>query len=399
MLVLLALGEARAQSDAPSSSESEAGSRADGLAQPTAAATPAESSRDVPGAQLAEPSDVSRAPASLSIEPVSYSAAPPTAAVPDARGAWPIAAALVLGPVAHGAGHFVAGQTGTGWKLLAAEGVGVLATVAGLAGLAVTGASEKTTAPLAGLAALGVGLFATSWFADVYGVVTPPGGFGAPVLRPALVAEAGLYGVVDPVFDYNALSHVSGRAFLERHSLALEGHFGVDHSNQRLRGIYAYRFIECDAATYLEAELGAVHHRYGPEQFSMTFAEAAISGRLALGRVAPTLQGAFVDGAFGIAFGGHRYFDLVTESDSMLLMRVAFGFFIGDGGSWSLYYDHRHDGYTGGLKMSGLGSGVIGHIGTALQYYFSPAWGVAVRAETGSAHMIGASLLFRRKRW
>ena len=34
---------------------------------------------------------------------------PPTAAAADhPRGAWPIAAALVLGPVVHGAGHFAA---------------------------------------------------------------------------------------------------------------------------------------------------------------------------------------------------------------------------------------------------------------------------------------------------
>ena len=378
VLVLVAHSEVRAQSDDVTRAAQGAGSSVDGSTQQNAVAP-------------------------LAVQP----ATSPTAAAQtdtrsdavDARGAWPIAASLVLGPVAHGAGHFAAGQTSTGLKLLAAEGIGVLATVAGLSGLAATGASEKTTAPLAGVAALGVGLFTASFLADVYGVVTPPGGFGQPVLRPALVAEAGVYGVIDPVFVYDALAHVNGRTFLGRHSLALEGFFGVDHSNQRLRGVYAYRFIEWDAATYVEAELGAVHHRYGPEGFSMTFAEAAVSGRLSLGRVAPTLQGAFVDGAFGLAFGGHRYFDLETESDSLLLMRVGFGLFIGDGGSWSLYYDHRHDGYTGGLKMSGLGSGVIGHIGTVLQYYLTPDWGFALRAETGSAHMIGASVLFRRKRW
>lgn len=326
-------------------------------------------------------------------------AAEPAPQPADTRGAWPVTAAVLLGPAVHGAGHFAAGQSTTALRLLGAEGIGVLAAVGGLAGLAVTGASEKTTAPLAGVAAFGVGLFVASFVADVYGVIAPPGGFGEPVLRPALVAEAGIFGVIDPVFDYDALAHLNGRAFFGRHSLSLEGYAALDHSNQRLRGIYAYRLIERDAATYLEAELGGVHHRYGPEQFSMTFAEAAVSGRLSLGHVGPTLQGAFLDGAFGLAFGGHRYFDVETESDSMLLIRIGFGVFIGDGGSWTLYYDHRHDGYAAGLKMTGLGSGVLGHIGTALHYYFSSQWGVAVRAETGSAHVLGASLLFRRMRW
>lgn len=316
-----------------------------------------------------------------------------------AQGGWPIAAALVLGPIAHGAGHFVAGERSTAWQLLAAEGIGILAAAGGLGALAVTGASEKTLAPLAGVTAFGVGLFGASFLADVYGVVAPSGGFGQPVLRPALVAEAGVYGVVDPVFDYNALAHLSGRAFLGPHSLMLEGYAALDHDNQRVRGIYAYRLLEQDAATYLEVELGAVHHRYAPEHFSQSFGEAAISGRLGLHHISPTMQGAFVEGAFGLAFGAHRYFDLETESDGMLLMRVGFGFFIGDGGSFLLYYDHRHDGYAAGLKITGLASGVLGHIGAALQYYVSPQWGFAVRAETGSAHVLGLSLLFRRKRW
>lgn len=329
---------------------------------------------------------------------------PPTAATgaaqaQDARGPGPIAAALVLGPIAHGAGHFAAGEHRTGLRLLAAEGIGAFAAVGGLGGLALTGASEKMAGPLAGVTALGVGLFATSFLADVYGVVAPSGGFGRPVLRPALTAEAGLFGVIDPIFDYDALAHLSARAFVDRNSLALEGHVGVDHSNQRVRAVYAHRLLEQGAATYLEIELAALHHRFAPEHFSQTFLEAAVSGRLALEHVAPTLQGAFVDAAFGAAIGAHRYFGLHTESDNMLLIRIGFGFFIGDGGSWQLYYDHRHDGYAAGLKVSGLGSGVLGHVGTALQVYVSENWGFALRAESGSAHVLGASLLYRRKRW
>jgi hypothetical protein len=413
LLVLLSRGEVLAQSvtdqeESPgdarplqSISELAEGSREAQPAQPIADATaaggkpPLTESRPQSALRVDQTADRRAAMPPADAE----SSAPSGSGSVDARGAWPIAAALVLGPVAHGAGHFVAGQHASALRLLAAEGIGVLAAVGGLAGLAVTGASEKTTAPLAGLTAFGVGLFGTSLLADVYGVVTPPGGFGQAVLRPALVAEAGAFGVIDPVFDYDALAFVAGRAFLGRHSLSLEGHIGVDHDNQRLRGIYAYRFIERDAATYLEAELGALHHRYAPEQFSMSFGEAAISGRLGLGHVAPTLHGAFVEGAFGLAFGGHRYFDVETESDSMLLMRMGFGVFIGDGGSWTLYYDHRHDGYAAGLKMFGLGSGVLGHFGTLLQYYFSPQWGLAARAETGSAHVLGVSVLFRRMRW
>lgn len=325
--------------------------------------------------------------------------APPEPPASAARRALSIASALVLGPVVHGMGHFTAGQPSAGLRLLAAEGIGLAAAAAGLGGLALTGASEKTVVVLAGVGAFGAGLFATSFLADVYGVVAPRGGFGSAELRPALVVDAGAVSVIDPLFDYDVLARVDTRAFFGRHSLLFEGDFGMDHDNQRLRGMYAYRFVEADVATYVEAELGAVHHRFAPEQFSMTFAEVAISGRLELGHISPTMAGAFVDGRFGLAFGGHRYFDVATESDGMLLMRMGFGFFIGDGGSWSLYYDHRHDGYTAGMKLPGLFSGTLGHVGTALQYYFSSQWGAGVHAETGSAHVIGLAVSYRRKQW
>lgn len=313
--------------------------------------------------------------------------------------ALPIAAAVVAGPIVHGVGHWVAGEDRTGLRLFAAEGVGVLATAAGLAGLALTGASEKTALPLSALVATGMGLFTTSLLADLYGVVVPAGGFGEFVLRPALVTEAGLIRVIDPVFDYDVLGYLGGRAYFGRHGLALQATFGLDHANQRLRGIYVHRLIEQDASTYLELEIGAVHHRFAPERFSMSFAEGSIGGRIGLNHVGPSLRGAFVEGAFGVAFGAHRYFDLETESDSMMLVRLGFGFVIGDGGAWTIYYDHRHDGYAAGMKAPGLGSGVLGHVGTELRYYFLPEWGASLYAQSGSAHLLGLSLLFRRKRW
>jgi len=319
--------------------------------------------------------------------------------VDDARGALPLAAAVVVGPIVHGVGHLVAGHDRTGLRLLAAEGVGLLATAAGLTGLALTGASEKTALPLSAVIASGMGLFTTSLLADIYGVIAPPGGFGRFVQRPRLVIETGLMRVIDPVFDYDVFSYLGARAYFDRHAVSLQAHLGLDHSNQRLRGSYAYRVIERDASTYLEIELGALHHRYAPERFSMSFAEVSVGGRVGLQHVGGSLRGAFVEGGFGVAFGAHRYFELETESDSMMLARLGFGVVIGDGGSWTIYYDHRHDGYAAGLKMPGLGSGVLGHVGTALQYYFWPEWGASLRAESGSAHVLGVSLLYRRKRW
>lgn len=361
----------------------------------SAAAQPAAEPQAQHGVAASRAATASRMATRTATEAQPESSAEPAPAVR----VWPMAAALVAGPIAHGAGHLVAGQTRTGLRLLAGEGLGLLGIAAGLAGLALTGASEKTALPLSGITALGAGLFASSLLADIYGVATPSEALGRAVYRPALVAEAGLLRVIDTLFAYDALAYLRGRTFVGRHSLTLQATLAMDHDNQRLRGMYAYRLAQLDAATYLDAELGAVHHRFAPERFSMTFAEASLSGRLGLAHIGPTLRGAFVEGAFGVGFGAHRYFDIETESDSLLLIRLGFGFFIGDGGSWTLYYDHRHDGYAGGMKLPGLASGVLGHVGSCLQYYLTPDWGLALRAESGSAHLLGLSVLYRRKRW
>ena len=58
----------------------------------------------------------------------------------------------------------------------------------------------------------------------------------------------------------------------------------------------------------------------------------------------------------------------------MLLARFGFGMYLGDpaerGGEVVVYYDHRHDDFAAGLKLTGLGSGIPGHFGAEARYYF-----------------------------
>jgi hypothetical protein len=60
-----------------------------------------------------------------------------------------------------------------------------------------------------------------------------------------------------------------------------------------------------------------------------------------------------------------------------------------------LYYDHRHDGFAAGLKMTGLGSGVAGHFGMEGRLYLDSQWGLLLDAQVGSAYVAGLSILFR----
>ena len=88
-----------------------------------------------------------------------------------------------------------------------------------------------------------------------------------------------------------------------------------------------------------------------------------------------------------------------ADADDMLLARFGFGaVFRGNtypGSQALLYYDHRHDDFAAGLIISGLGSGVIGHFGTELRWFFTPSFGVLAQVEVGSALVSGLSVLYR----
>jgi hypothetical protein len=48
-----------------------------------------------------------------------------------------------------------------------------------------------------------------------------------------------------------------------------------------------------------------------------------------------------------------------------------------------------------GLKVTGIGSGVLGHFGLAARWFVSESVGFALDAQVGSAYLGGASLIFR----
>ena len=105
-----------------------------------------------------------------------------------------------------------------------------------------------------------------------------------------------------------------------------------------------------------------------PEQVAKSSAELSVDTRYDLARVGPSLRGAFVELGLGYALGRIDYdlsgLSIPNDLEHLLLGRIGFGVTLrglsAPGSELLVYYDHRHDDYAAGLKLTGLGSGVVG---------------------------------------
>jgi hypothetical protein len=323
-------------------------------------------------------------------------------------------ASVVPGVLVHGMGHYVAGESTTGTRLLVAEGVGLGLVLGGGSAIVATGASKYVTGPAAATVMLGVGLFGTSFFADVYGSVSPDAGAAAGRARPPpwMETELGYRHIGDPIFEYEHFLVERVSMMTGPLRLTPSAWISTDWDNARYRVEGAYRILGATPSAdrrpvtndHLDAVLGLVQHRYVTERFKRSSMELAVDIRFDLGHVGRTLSGAFVEAGVGYAFGRIDYdiegVPVPADFDDLLLGRLGFGaVFRGlahAGSEARLYYDHRHDDFAGGLLLEGLGSGVIGHFGAEARWFFTPRVGLAAQAEVGSAFVAGASLLFRQ---
>jgi hypothetical protein len=322
---------------------------------------------------------------------------------PEHRAAATVAA-IVPGVVLHGTGHFVAGDRGTGWRLLAMEGAGLGLTAAGFGTLVATGASRHLSAPIFALPVAGVGLVLLSWLADVQGVAMPAGWRGTPALEtPLLEARLGTRYVYDPTLKYGTLIGPGADLRWGRLRLSPGAWIATSGGNLRLELEGAWRAVGARPSwpaadgSSVDVVAGLVHHRFPHESFELTVLEAGARGRFDLRRLAASLQGSFAEWGLGLgwALTHYRVGAHETDADGLLLARFGYGLYLGHAAEVLLYYDHRHDDYAGGAKLTGLGSGAAGHAGLAAAWFFLPRWGVRLEAQAGAAYLGGLSLVHR----
>lgn len=339
--------------------------------------------------------------------------APPPAPEPRAPSPLPEIAAVVPGFLVHGAGAWLQGRNQTATRLLLLEGAAVVATLASGVILFQTGAARDVVGPTALLAVAGVGTFAASFAANLYATWAPRDGLGTPLVRmPALEASLGYLHVYDPQFPQRHFvsAEVSGR--LGPWHLAAGTARSTIGGSDRLELTGGYRVLgprghgapAASDGSYLEPRVGVREHRFDDEGFSSLVLELALEGRLDVDRYLPDVHGAFFQGEAGYArqiFRHHLPGPNPSTNTSLLLAHVGFGVYLGNragdatGGEVELYYDHRHDGYAGGLKVNGLGSGPAGHFGLRGNYQVTPRWGLRARTEAGSAYVLGLDLVAR----
>ena len=328
---------------------------------------------------------------------------------PRAPAPWPQLAAVFPGVILHGSGTWLQGRTETSERLLLAEGSGLLATFAAAAVLFRTGAARNLVGPTALLAVAGVGTFGLSLLGSWYATWAPREGWGEASQRRALLESAlGYTYVDDPQFAFHHFVTARLEARLGAQPalhLRLDTAHAPDQQNQRYELLSGLRLLEQRPAperardgTYLEPQIGYIEHRYDDSGFVTRVFELQLEARLDSARLLPDVQGAFFQLGAGWAEQWFA-FDLpgvrALNTSSLLLAHAGFGIYLPHASELELYYDHRHDGFAGGLKANGLGSGVAGHFGLRGEYALSEAWGLRAEAQLGSAWVLGLSGVLR----
>ncbi len=320
-------------------------------------------------------------------------------------------AAVFPGFLVHGTGQWVLGRGKTGLRLLAWQGVGTALMLAGGIPIILTGASRKIAGPAAAVTVAGFGLIGTGTLADVYGTTGLDQRGGLPERRAVwFESELGYRYLYDPEFRYHSFS--VERVRFQAGSWKIEPSLwtGLDDPVSRARIVTGWRFLgplprphtEARDGSFLDLDLGVTRSMFARYGFDKWTGELALSGRLDLVRIDPVLRGSFVDGGFGWGRDWVHFQPPATpgstEADDLLLARFGFGIYLGrppHGGEARVYYDHRRDDWAGGIAGLGVGSSVMGHVGTEGFYYLDPSWGVRWEAAVGSAYLWGVSVLYR----
>lgn len=296
-------------------------------------------------------------------------------------------AAFVPGILIHGSGHYAAGDTRTGNRLLLSSSIGAGLALAGGASLLFTGANRDVSEMGVPLLVSGLGIYGATWLADIYGSAT--GGTSLSRAVPPMVAVSmGYAHVADPQFDFQHFAVAQAELQWSRISLRPSLWAAADADNQRGRLEAGFSLYRNDKGTRIELVPAATYHSFGDDGFATRTFEASIAGQWNLRGLGPRLEGAFADLSIGF---GHTTIDFAgagvpNTGNGQVLGRVGFGVRLPGDGETAFYYDHRRDDFAGGLSPSDRrGSGFAGHLGLRWRQPLGERFAMRLGTELGSA--------------
>lgn len=318
----------------------------------------------------------------------------------------PVAASVLPGLLFHGLGPWVAGDGHTAKRLFALEGAGLGLIALGGVPIALTGASRRTIAPLYAVTLAGFSTFGISTLANLYAVTSPAFDPGRPPpTLPPLELELGYQYVSDPAFEYGHFLSLGARARFDEVRLEAGARISPDEGNTQVRLGGAYRLLGLPErelggsdGSMLDAELFGLFHRFPTEGFAVAGAEVGLRGRYAMGRLSPALGGSFAEVSLGTSLKGYTYPGAVSDGNlsQQLLFTFGYGVWLGRGGpvrgDAMLYYDHRKDGFAGGMRSRA--GGTIGSFGLRGRALLTKDWGVAADMQAGGALVGRLSLIY-----
>jgi hypothetical protein len=318
---------------------------------------------------------------------------------------------VAVGPgfLAPGVGAWAAHDRRAGRNLALARASGFGTMLISGALIASTGTSRRLIGTLAPFGVLGAGVFLVGWLADIYAATTGGRDAHAASFRSQVEAELGYRYVYDPQFAYRNFAYARVDLRGGRFRLSPTAWLAMDDNNQRVAVDIAVRVLGATPqrpsrdGSYLDAASALTFHNYESERFAVYTNEWRLDGRLDLAHVGPSLSGSFAEGQVGAGLETYDFTStgepVFEDTSSILLARFGFGVYFGDpdaqSGEALLYYDHRHDDFAAGMGVTGIGSGVLGHVGLSGHYFVTKTWAVALLAEVGSAYIAGASLRYR----
>ena len=310
----------------------------------------------------------------------------------DGAGPLPVLVALVPGFVVSGAGTWVAGDGKTGRGLLRLQLLGLGVAAAGGIPLVATGASRRVAGFSMPLILTGSGIFLGSWIADIYGAATG-GTDRGPWQRSARIeSSAGLAYVYDPQFDYASFAVLDTDVHWARWRATPSAWIALGDDTQRGRAEFARRFDSARDTSFIELQGAATLHRMGDFDTTVWTGEVSALVRYDMARFGRTLRGSYLE--IGAGFGLEIY-DIGDDSTllDLPLARAGYGMTLGRG-EVEVFYDHRHDEFTGGLGTGGSFDGPYGHLGAEGFYYVTDRWGLELQLEAGAAYTGRLSVLW-----